>query len=185
METSLTWLGRLVAAPQGAEWQRLSEVYAPLLARWAARAGVAASDRDDVVQEVLLVVIRRVAEFEHQQPGAFRAWLRSILALRLKKYFREHRSFVADFDLDSLADPQSQFGVELDREHNTFVTKRLLKIIQNDFSRTTWAAFCRQVLDGVSPSAVAAELNLTLNAVVLARSRVMKRLRQEAGQWCE
>ena len=36
------------------------------------------------------------------------------------------------------------------------------------------------VLDGARPDAVAAELGLTVNAVFIAKSRVLQRLRQEA-----
>jgi RNA polymerase sigma-70 factor (ECF subfamily) len=35
------------------------------------------------------------------------------------------------------------------------------------------------VIDGAAPAAVASELGLTLNAVLLARSRVLRRLREE------
>ena len=58
-----------------------------------ARAGVPASDADDLVQEVLLVVFREVGGFERRGQGAFRAWLRTILANRVRDYFRgqKHR----------------------------------------------------------------------------------------------
>ena len=42
-------------------------------------------------------------------------------------------------------------------------------------------AFRRQVLDGVSASAAAAELGMTVNAVLIAKSRVLQRFRQEAA----
>ena len=50
METSLSWLGRLVESPSGAEWHQLSTVYGSLVANWVERAGVPLSDVDDVVQ---------------------------------------------------------------------------------------------------------------------------------------
>ena len=109
METSLTWLDRLANAPSGPDWRRLVDVYAPLLADWLARAGVPASDRDDLVQEVLVAVVGRVSDFDRRGPGAFR----------------------------------------------------------------------RQVFDDCKAAAVAAELGLTVNGVLLAKSRVLKRLRDE------
>ena len=45
-----------------------------------ARAGVPASDVEDLVQEVLAVVVSKIAGFEWRGQGAFRAWLRTILA---------------------------------------------------------------------------------------------------------
>jgi RNA polymerase sigma-70 factor (ECF subfamily) len=54
-----------------------------------------------------------------------------------------------------------------------------MKLIEGDFTPATWAAFCRQVLDGRSPKDVATELGLSVNSVLLAKSRVLKRLRAE------
>jgi RNA polymerase sigma factor (sigma-70 family) len=185
MDTSLTWLARLVASTDGLAWERLSEVYTPLLARWAARSGVPPVDRDDVVQEVLIVVVQRVAEFEHQRPGAFRSWLRSILANKLRGYFAKQRNATPGIDFDSLADPHSVLGRQLDAEHNAFVVLRVMSLIEHDFEPRTWLAFRRVVLSGESTADVARDLNMSLNAVVLARGRVMKRMRQEIGAWCE
>ena len=91
METSASLLGRLAGAPSEDDWQRLDDAYRPLLRAWMTRAGVAASDIEDQVQEVLLVVFRKVAGFEWRGQGAFRAWLQTILAHRLRHYFRRKK----------------------------------------------------------------------------------------------
>ena len=178
METSLTWLGRLMTAPNGPDWRRLVDVYGPLLGEWLARAGVPACDRDDLTQEVMVVVVRRVGEFEHRGPGAFRAWLRGILANHIRKYFRERHSNPA-VDLDQLAAEGSPLSRLWDRDHDEYLAARALRAVEGDFAPATWAAFRRQVFDGCKPAEVAAELGLSLNAVMLAKSRVLKRLRFE------
>ena len=48
------------------------------------------------------------------------------------------------------------------------------------FAPTTWTAFCRVALDGARPNMVAQELGISLNAVCIAKSRVLSRLRQES-----
>src|SRR5262245_28132172 len=88
METSVSLLDRLAALPTDDDWRRLDELYRPLLRAWMARAGVPASDLDDLVQDVLLVVFRKIGGFEWRGQGAFRAWLRTILAHRLRDFFR-------------------------------------------------------------------------------------------------
>ena len=45
----------------------------------------------------------------------------------------------------------------------------------------TWQAFQRYVVDGQPPAQVALELGVSLNSVLLAKSRVLKRLRAELG----
>jgi RNA polymerase sigma-70 factor (ECF subfamily) len=185
VETSLTWLGRLIGAPTESDWKQLLDGYGPLLAGWLARSGVAAADRDDLIQEVLMVVVRRVSEFDHRGPGAFRAWLRTILANHLKKYFRDRPESGPAIDLDAVAAADSVLGRQWDREHDEHLAARTLRLVESDFAPATWAAFSRQVLDGQLPVAVAAELGLSVNAVLLAKSRVLKRLRSELGELVE
>ncbi len=181
METSLTWLGRLTGSATEGDGKQLLDVYGSLLRGWLARSGVAAADHDDRTQEVLLVVVRRVGEFDRRGPGAFRAWLRGILANHVRKYFRDRPKSAAAIDLDAVADPDSVLGRAWDREHDEHLAARALRLVEGDFAPATWAAFRRQVLDGRPPREVASELGLSVNAVLLAKSRVLKRLRAELG----
>jgi RNA polymerase sigma-70 factor (ECF subfamily) len=186
METSVSLLERLAGAPTDDDWRRLLDLYQPLLRAWMARAGVPASDADDLVQEVLLVVFREVGGFEHRGQGAFRAWLRTILANRVRDYFRarQHRPIAtgdSDFlrQLDDLESPDSALSRLWDREHDEHVAASLLRRVEGDFAPATWQAFRRHVLEGESAALVAEALGLSLNSVLLAKSRVLKRLRQE------
>jgi RNA polymerase sigma-70 factor (ECF subfamily) len=114
METSVSMLERLAGAPTDDDWRRLDDLYRPLLRVWVPRAGVPASDVDDLVQDVLFVVSREIAGFEWRGQGAFRAWLRKILANRVRKYFRGQKcppTATGDSDflrrLDELESPDS------------------------------------------------------------------------------
>ena len=59
--------------------------------------------------------------------------------------------------------------------------QRLLAIVRPDFEASTWTAFTRFALDELPAAAVAADLGMSESAVVQAKHRVLKRLRQEAG----
>jgi RNA polymerase sigma-70 factor (ECF subfamily) len=185
METSVSLLERLAGAPTDDDWRRLLDLYQPLLRTWLARAGAASSDVDDLCQEVLLVVFREVGGFERRGKGAFRAWLRAILANRARIHFRgqQHRPTAtggSDFlrSLDDLESPDSALSKLWDREHDEHVAASLLRQVQPDFAHATWQAFQKHVLKGEPAVRVAQELGLSLNAVLLAKSRVLKRLRQ-------
>jgi RNA polymerase sigma-70 factor (ECF subfamily) len=65
------------------------------------------------------------------------------------------------------------------REHDQHVTASLLRTVQGDFAPVTWQAFRRYVLEGEPAARRAGELGVSLNSVLLAKSRVLKRLRQE------
>jgi RNA polymerase sigma-70 factor (ECF subfamily) len=180
METSLGLLERLTGTPAEADWRRLDELYRPLLRAWAQRAGLADADADDVTQEVLLPVVREVGTFDRRRPGAFRSWLRALLSNRLRTFFaaRRRQPGPADSDvLEQLAAPDSELSRQWDREHDRHVAVKALRLVQGDFSAATWQAFRRLVLDGASAAEVAAELGVSTNAVLLARGRVLKRLR--------
>ena len=49
------------------------------------------------------------------------------------------------------------------------------------FAPTTWESFRRCAIEGLPAEQVAAEMGLSVNAVTLAKSRILKRLREEAG----
>ena len=188
METSLSLLERITDRPTGPDWQRLFDLYQPLLRAWALRAGAADADSDDLVQETLTIVVREVADFDRGRAGAFRSWLRGILANRLRGHFRACRSRPvatggSDLldQLDELEAPDSAISCQWDREHDRHVAARAMKLVQGDFAPATWQAFRRQVLDGAAPAEVAAEMGLSRNAVLLAKSRVLKRLRAEVA----
>src|SRR6516225_10627902 len=134
METSVSLLERLAGAPTDDDWRRLDDLYQPLLRAWMARAGVSASDVDDLVQEVLLVVFREVAGFEWRGQGAFRAWLRTILANRVRDYFRGQKyqptaTGGSDFQrwLDELESPDSALSRQWDHDHDVHVLKSLMQ----------------------------------------------------------
>jgi RNA polymerase sigma-70 factor (ECF subfamily) len=186
VETSLSLLERLTGTPTDDDWRRLLDLYQPLLRAWMARAGVPVCDTDDLVQEVLLVVFREVGGFERRGEGAFRAWLRTILVHRMRDFFRAQKyrpTATGDSDflrqLGELESPDSALSQLWDREHDEYVAASLLRRVQGDFAPATWQAFRRHVLEGEPAAQVAAELNLSLNSVLLAKSRVLKRLRQE------
>ena len=188
METSVSLLARLSNLPTDPDWQRLFDLYQPLLPSWALRAGATDADADDLVQETLTVVVRELATFDRGRAGAFRSWLRAILANRLRDFFRARRARpiatgASDFldRLDELEAPDSALSKQWDREHDQHVAARAMKLVQGDFAPATWQAFRRQVLDGAAVAEVAAELSLSLNSVLLAKSRVLKRLRAEVA----
>jgi RNA polymerase sigma-70 factor (ECF subfamily) len=54
-----------------------------------------------------------------------------------------------------------------------------MTLIERDFQEVTWRAFRGVMLDGDTPAAVAARLGISVNAVLLAKSRILARLRQE------
>ncbi len=188
LPTSKSLLAKARDRSDQAAWHRLTELYSPLIEKWVRPHVAQRADAEDVVQDVLTTLVRELPRFEHnQQPGAFRAWLRTITVHRLRAYWerRDSRPATGGPDqqeaLAQLADPTSALSQAWDLEHDRHVTKTLLQSIRLEFQPATWQAFERQVQHGYSASQVAAELGLSVNAVLIAKSRVLKRLRERAA----
>ena len=188
-ETSLSLLDQ-VREPLGRHaeeaWERLVPIYQALLQKWLRAAGLQPADRDDMSQRVLEVLVRRLPTFQHNgRPGAFRAWLRGITVNFLREFWRQKPTAESSSVLDQLIDPHSDLSKLWDEQHDRHVLHSLLELVQMEFTDTSWRAFRRVVLDGIPARTVAAELNITVNAVLIAKSRVLARLRQEAGGWVD
>jgi RNA polymerase sigma-70 factor (ECF subfamily) len=187
-DTSLSLLQRLQLHPEDSDWNRLVGIYTPLILGWLRRSNVSVGDADDIVQEVLAVVVKELPRFRHEpHPGSFRGWLRTITVFRLKNYWRARHGKpqgTGDSDfarmLEQLEDPHSNQSQLWDREHDQHVMNRLLAVIEPEFNATNWRAFHRQVVDGARAADVAAELGVSTNVVLLAKSRILRRLRREA-----
>ena len=185
MDTSASLLDELRSPANEQAWSQLVELYQPLIFGWLRRLGASSSDHDDLAQEVLTVVVRRIDEFQRQpRVGAFRGWLRSITTNCLRNHWKRSgrrptakggSGFAAI--LDELEDPQSGMSQQWDQEHDQFVLQYLLRRIQSDFSENTWSAFRLFALQGRPAEQVAETLGMTANAVFIAKSRVMARLK--------
>jgi RNA polymerase sigma factor (sigma-70 family) len=181
-ETSLSLLEQLRDPDAGEAWERIVNLYTSLLHVWFHAAGLQAADCDDLTQRVLEVLLRQMPEFRHNgQAGAFRAWLRGIVINMLREFWRVRAAPRTASVLDQIVDPKSGLSRLWDKQHDYHVLHSLLDLVEPEFPEPTWQAFRRLALDGASARAVAAELGKSVNAVLIAKSRVLARLRQEAG----
>ncbi len=188
-DTSLSLLARVSDRPGDSDWQRFADLYEPLIRGWLRQREVLYHDADDLVQEIMTVVIRRVGDFEHNgRIGAFRTWLRTITVHCLRDFWRAGKNKPAGVGgsdiqelIAQLEDPASEMSRLWDQEHDRHVMRRLLEMLQGEFEPKTWQAFQRFALNNVPAAQVAQELGITTNAVFIAKSRVLTRLRQESA----
>ncbi|HEV3310119.1 MAG TPA: sigma-70 family RNA polymerase sigma factor [Chloroflexota bacterium] len=169
-------------------WKDLTDLYRPLIIGWLNRQGVPAADLEDLSQDVLLSVVKHLPTFEHSgHRGAFRAWLRTIVCSRTSNYWRAAGASTqaaggsgATAALQQIADPDSDLNRQWDDEHDRYVIRCLLDLIEAEFEPATLRAFRRLALEGASGAEVSDELAMSVAAVYVAKSRVLQRIRQEA-----
>jgi RNA polymerase sigma-70 factor (ECF subfamily) len=186
--TSLSLLER-VRAHDPQAWQHLVELYQPLVLTWCSRAGVNATDAEDVAQEVFAAVASSLDRFRRDRPGdTFRGWLRAVTRNQLLQFFRRRRGRPqaeggsdAWENLQEVADPLPGPGEEESVEMGQLYL-RALELVRGEFEERTWQAFWLTAVEDRAPGVVAQELHTTANNVRQARSRVLRRLREEVGE---
>jgi RNA polymerase sigma-70 factor (ECF subfamily) len=178
-----------VRARRPEAWQRLVDLYGPVVYRWCRQLGVSRADAADVVQDVFAAVTADVGRFRRDRPGdSFGAWLRTITRHRVCDHFRRRQGqpdagggSSAYEQLLNLAEAGEESSSAQPVEEEGRFSRRVLDLIRAEFERRTWEAFWQIVVDGRSPAEVAAAMGLSLPAVYKAKSRVLRRLRQELG----
>lgn len=185
-KTRITLLERIRDPDSGESWQEFVQVYDGLIDGWLRRHGVPGADAEDIRQEVLETVFREIGGFDHNgRAGAFRNWLRTVTANRIRRLWRRRASRSADYAgpdvasmADALEDEHSALSAAWDDEHNRHVLQRLLAMLEGRFSEKSVNAFRRIVLQEEPAAEVAADLGMTLGAARVAQHRVLKALKE-------
>lgn len=183
--TSLSLLERARAEDQVA-WERLARLYGPLVYHWCRLGGAGEEDAHDVAQEVFLAVSAGLKDFQHQHPGSFRGWMRGITRHKLLDFHRRRYrqpQGIGGTDawqrVEEIRDPIADS--EEDAAEVSGLYQRALDMIRDEFEAKTWQAFWRVTVDGQATDTVASELGMSAVAVRIAKSRILARLREEAG----
>jgi RNA polymerase sigma-70 factor (ECF subfamily) len=179
MDTPVGLLLRLRQPGEQEGWRRFVRLYTPLLYRWARCVGLQGQDADDLVQDVLLTLVRALPAFAYNPEKSFRGWLRTILMNRWRADRR--RPQVAPARDAPLADLPDPCGVApfWEVEYRQQLAGRALRLIQREFQPTTWKAFWEYAVQDRPADDVAAELGVRVDVIYSAKCRVLRRLREE------
>jgi RNA polymerase sigma-70 factor (ECF subfamily) len=185
--TSLSLLER-ARGNDARAWQRVMDLYRPLVLTWCSRQGVRAEDAEDVAQEVFTAAAGGLAAFRHDRQGdTFRGWLRGITRNQVLMHFRRNHGQPrgeggsrARLDLENL--PERQADPEDEPAVVNQLYRRALEYVRGEFPERLWQAFWLTAIEGRRPPELAGELGMTAAAIRQAKSRVLRRLKQELGE---
>ena len=181
---------RRAATHDGRAWQELVELYGPLISIWCRRTGADWHMTADCIQEVFLVLTKRLDTFRPTgMSGAFRAWLWSITKNKLIDLFRASNRHpiasggsTAQMALQSAVSEQDWMRDEPTEPFDIgSLTRRAIEQVRSEFTSQSWTVFERTVVDGIDTSIVSRELGLSPSAIRQAKSRILRRLRQQLG----
>lgn len=187
--------GLRVLDPQA--WRNLTEVYGPDVFGYARRRGLQSSDANDATQEVFAAVLAGIQQFRKELPGhSFRRWLfaitRNVVAEYYRRLYQEPRVIggsavqeqlkqLADAPTDSAPESTREVGDEEDVPDSfaerSVIVRRAWQLIQSEFN-PKHLEVCRLRASGMPSPEVARQLNLSVDVVYQAFSRVRRRLKE-------
>jgi RNA polymerase sigma-70 factor (ECF subfamily) len=186
--TSTSLIARIRASDE-AGWTQLVELYGPLVYHWCREAAIPSQDRKDLVQQVFSKVLAGIGRFRHGGPDdSFRGWLCTITRNVLVDYGRGQQrgpaargGTKANQQVQQLPDPVVATSTSSVPAHGD-LAKRALDLVRNEFSEPAVRAFELVVLDGYTSAEAGAEVSMSAAAVRQAKSRILRRLREELGE---
>ena len=168
-------------------WREFSEIYQPLVFRLARSKGFQHSDALDLSQEVLVRVAGAVERWEPDETkGTFRGWLYRIARNLMIDFLERGKRHPLAGGASGIVKLVEQQADKASMESQTFDTEFRRQVfawaadrIRPSFQDTTWQAFWKTAVGEHAAADVAAELGMSIGAVYVARTRVMKKLRSE------
>ena len=201
LATRPSLLHRLKQKPAEADWRDFFAKYNAVILSFARRQGADDHTAEDVLQEAMMVVIRKLPTFDYDaQQGRFRNWLLTIVTHKVREARRRsHVDRMLSMDAaegdDAEAwqekfaaeDPDAGANVE-DAWRQSLIEEALQRVLNDLRTRPeTVAIFRACALENRPVAEVAAQFGLKENAVYQIKNRMMTRLTEivtamESGQ---
>lgn len=190
LATQSSLIVRLSTASQQGDWTLFYEKYAAVIVSFAQKQGLDPHGARDVLQETMLVVMRKLPSFAYDPArGRFRNWLLSIVANKVREAQRRARreghvsldaepeSGEALHEQIAAAGATADAAVE-DAWRQSLLEEALLRLLDDPHTKPeTIAVFRAAALEGRPVAEVAAQFGLKENAVYQIKNRLMNRLR--------
>ncbi len=187
-ETRSSLLIRLADPVEQQAWGEFIDLYFPVFIRAAQQYGMQFADAEDVAQQVLVAVSDALVKRPHDRKQAkFRTWLSVVIRNAAIDCLSERRvdrgsgdtsALRALHQLEARQTSGEMIAHELQREVFHIAAQR----IEHEFEPDTWQLFWRTTIVGESIKTVAAAYQKREGSVYAARSRIIRRLRDEVAK---
>lgn len=166
-------------------WDQFVQRYAGLIEKWCRSWGLQHSDRHDVTQEVLLSLSRAMQSFEYDSTRSFRAWLKTVtrnawtaMARKNERPGRGRGDTAMQERLDCV-EAREDLARRLEEQYDSELQELAILRVRMRVRPRTWQAFELTALQDEPAAQVAEQLQMKVAHVYVARSEVLKALRQE------
>ncbi|MEW6157749.1 MAG: sigma-70 family RNA polymerase sigma factor [Verrucomicrobiota bacterium] len=187
MATRRSLLTRLKDWEDHAGWQEFFDTYWKLIYSFALKSGLSEAEAQDVVQETVLSVAKRMKDFKYDPAiGSFKSWLLTITRSRIADHYRKQSRQVRRAEsgsatsttrrtatIERIADPaQDRFEAEWDREWHKHLLEAATERIRRKVNPKQFQIFDCYVLKQWSVGDVARTLGVSVSQVYVVKHRI-------------
>jgi RNA polymerase sigma factor (sigma-70 family) len=165
-------------------WDRFVRRYRPKICGWCRERGLQEADAEDVAQNVIAILTRKMASFRYDPSRRFRAWLKTITYRALCDLMASRDRTVGDGPtpildtIEARADVEKRIDEQFDRELLALAIARIRERVE----APTWEAFRLTTFEGHSGAEASGLLGIPVASVFVYKHRVQKMLREEIAR---
>ena len=184
--TRVTLLARLRQDPTDqAAWDVFVERYGRHIYRWCRQWRLQDADAEDVTQNILAKLARKLRHFAYDPSRSFRGWLRTLAHHAWRDFVdspRRARAAAGDrqvWELMQTLEAREDLIQKLQEAFDHELLEAAQVRVRLRVAPHTWEAFRLVALEGLPAAEVAAAVRMQVAMVYVAKSKVQKMLQEE------
>ena len=170
-------------------WSEFVMIYEHAIYRFCRSKGLQDADANDVTQEVLAAVNKRIESWDPDaDKGSFRGWLFRVarnIAVDTFKAKRYRDSGSGDSRVAKMLDavPDDEQATSLfELQYRRSLFHWAADQVKSEVRESTWRSFWKTAVEGLKAEQVAEELETNVGSVYTAKCRVVARLKEKIAQ---
>jgi RNA polymerase sigma factor (sigma-70 family) len=181
-KTTTQLLENLKNSDDSTGWNCFRDYFYPVIVRFAKRMGLNPDDAEDAAQETFIAFLKayRTDKYQRQQ-GKLSHWVMGVARNVIRNHYRKQPKIspTANPNAPLPQDVEDEQAVQhtWQTEWRNVLLQRCLIQARKEFDSKTFLAFELYALEGKPVSQVCAQLNLSANAVYIAKNRVLTKIR--------
>jgi RNA polymerase sigma factor (sigma-70 family) len=187
--TRATLLSQLRQDPSDqAGWDEFVELYGRHIYRWCRQWKLQDADAEDVTQDILVKLARKMRAFAYDPSRSFRGWLKTVAHHAWRDFAdsrRRARPAAGDSQVQELIltlEAREDLAQKLEEAFDLELLEAAKVRVRLRVAPHTWEAFRLTALEGLPVAEVAARVHLQVGMVYVAKSKVQKMLQEEIGK---
>jgi RNA polymerase sigma-70 factor (ECF subfamily) len=172
-------------ATDAAAWDEFVRHYGRKVLQWCRHWNLQEADAEDVTQNVLLLVARKMQTFVYDPAKSFRAWLKTLAHgawcdwVDANKKLGQGSGDSGVLDLLQTVEARDDLLRRLEEQYDAELLELASVRVRLRVEPHTWEAFRLLAFEGLPGAEVADRLGLKPGTVFVAKSKVQKMLQEE------